>query len=75
MEPYEDLANAIIVKAAKDYRKSLQTLKKKPHPHSKKAINAVRMKSDCERFFKGEWIKTLTNLDGETLMKEIRKNL
>ena len=75
MEQYEILANAIIIQATRDYRKALRILRRGFHPASEKAIQAEMVKSDCERFFCGKWIKTLTDLDGRTLMKKIRENI
>lgn len=75
MEPHEELANAIVVRAAKDYRKALRTLKKGYNPSSEKYIRASKMKSDCERFVLGERIKSLTNLDGRKIMEKIQKKL
>ena len=73
MEAYEELANAIVIMAAKDYRKALRTLKKGYNPSSEKYIRAAKMKSDCERFFMGEWFKSLTDLDGRKIMENIQK--
>lgn len=45
--PYENLANAIVLQAVKDYRDALKRLKKKPQ---NKAAMADAM--ECERFFR-----------------------
>ena len=58
--PYHNLANAIIVQAANDYRKALRG-------------NDKRVICDCERFFRSHWYLTLTNLDGEVLIEKLRK--
>ena len=56
---YENLANAIIVQAAEDYRAALKKIK--AHPKNKDAINeALRI----ERFFCYGWYQTLTTVDG-----------
>lgn len=47
---YTNLANAIIVQAAKDYTKALRRLKKFPHDKEARYI-----KQDCERFFRSGW--------------------
>lgn len=75
MEAYEELANAIVVKAAKDYRRALRTLKKGYNPLSQKYLDAKKMKYDCESFFCGEWIKSLTDVDGKRLMRKIQENI
>ena len=43
--PYEELGNAVVLQAVKDYRDSKRTLKKHP-----KNTVALKMKSECERF-------------------------
>ena len=50
MEPYESLANAIIVQAVKDYREALQRLDRHPEKNDYKA----EVKS-LERFFCSGW--------------------
>ena len=68
MSPYENLANAIIVQAAKDYARVLRRLKK--HAHDR---DAGYIKRDCEEFFRSNWFQILTDLDGELLMTKIQK--
>ena len=65
--PYEDLANAIIIKACNDYRTALKRVKK--NPESKDAINEAL---SLERFFKSPWYQVLTSVDGEFLIRKIR---
>ena len=60
---YEDLANAIIVQAVSDYRGLLTGSK----PTA--TVNIL----EVERFFKSEWFRILTKVDGIKLMTEIRK--
>ena len=67
-DPWENLANAIIVQAVKDYREARKKLKKRP-----KNEDAKLMVSDCEAFFRSEWFKALTNVDGEMLLKKLRE--
>lgn len=68
LDPYENLANAIVLQAVKDYRDALKRLKKKP---SNKAAMSGAM--ECERFFRSGWYKTLTSVDGEYLIKKLRE--
>lgn len=68
MEPEEALANAIILQAVKDYRVAMKKLRKRPKNESAKL-----MVSDCEAFFRSEWFKDLTNLNGEVLLKRLRE--
>ena len=65
---YEDLANAIIYQAVKDYRKACRRLKRNP-----KRLDAQAMKTDCEEFFRSKWYKDLTSIDGEELMMIIQR--
>ncbi|HRV33042.1 MAG TPA: hypothetical protein P5281_01745 [Anaerovoracaceae bacterium] len=66
--PYENLANAIVLQAVKDYRDALKRLKKKPQ---NKAAMADAM--ECERFFRSPWYRELTSVDGEYLIEKLRE--
>lgn len=68
LDPYENLASAIVLQAVKDYRDVLKRLKKKP---SNKAAMSDAMK--CEHFFRSGWYKTLTSIDGEYLITKLRE--
>lgn len=57
MNPYEELANAIILQAVKDYRL-----------HDDKQELA-----SIERFFRSGWFGLLTNIDPEMLITKLRK--
>ena len=59
MDGHYLLAEAIILKAVKDYRKALK-------------CDARGVKRECERFFRSEWFKILTTLDGESLIQKLR---
>lgn len=63
---YENLANAIIVQAAKDYVKELKVLKKHPDYTA-----ALARKKEIERFFHSEWFKQLTKLKGDYLISQL----
>ena len=67
-EAYENLANAIVLQAVKDYRKALESLKR--HPGNAGAQYVIK---DVERFFLSDWFVELTDLDGRTLMEQLRK--
>lgn len=56
---YENLAHAIILKAAEDYKKAL-------------FCKADKLIIDCESFFKSDYFLALTEIDGKTLMRKIR---
>jgi len=62
----ENLTNAIIIQAVKDYRSALSGCK----------VNGRDSKSviaECERFFQSEWFNILTKIDCKYLMENIRK--
>ena len=62
----ENLSNAIILQAVKDYRIAL----------AGGSVNGRDSKSaieECERFFQSEWFNFLTNADGMIIMANIRK--
>ena len=67
-ECYVELANAIVLQAFKDYRKTLFKLVQEPeewkHRSSKKKL---------ERFFHSKWYRTLTDLDPAILMQEAKR--
>lgn len=65
-----NLANAIILAAAKDHRRALRRLKK--YPWDK---NAESVRKDCERFFRSGWFQTLTSLDGEVLIEKLHREV
>ena len=69
-DPYENLANAIVMTAAKDYRDALRSLTR-----NKNNNNAKRMKEEVERFFNSDWYSVLTDLDGAFLMQKIREEV
>lgn len=67
-DPYESLANAIILMAVRDYRTASK--KRKKHPKNKDAKLIVE---DCERFFRSDWFTALTSVDGELLIKKLQE--
>lgn len=63
----ENLANAIIVQAAKDYRMALKSLKANPRNRT-----AMADKTEIERFFRSGWFTVLTSVDGEMLIRSLQ---
>lgn len=57
MNPYENLANAIILQAVKDYR----------------LTDNEHQLQEIERFFRSGWFGVLSKVDPEFLIKELRK--
>jgi len=57
MDPYQELANAIVLQAVKDYRL---------HDDEQELAS-------IERFFYSDWFGVLTNIDPEILITKLRK--
>lgn len=57
MNPYENLANAIILQAAKDYR----------------LTDDEQQLQEIERFFRSGWFGVLSKVDPEFLIKKLQK--
>ena len=47
MDPYQELANAVVLQAVKDYRDAVKKLSR-----GKTNTAEEQMKNECERFFK-----------------------
>ncbi|MFR6421614.1 MAG: hypothetical protein ACLUOO_02945 [Coprococcus sp.] len=61
---YENLANAIILQAVKDYRMALKSLKANSRNRTVQAD-----KAEIERFFRSQWYSALTDVNGEMLIR------
>lgn len=83
-DPYQNLANAIVLLAADDYRYAVRYIRRHPAPPSipdgyrgKRAqqrwCEQYRMIYDCRMFFMGDWIKMLTKLDGAELLRQLEE--
>lgn len=70
MKGYEELANAIVYRAFRDYQKALIDLHFRPSD-----IWAERNRRDCVRFFHSEYFAQLSNLDGDYLMELAEKQV
>ena len=57
MDPYQGLANAIVLQAVKDYRL---------HDNEQELAR-------IERFFRSDWFSVLTNVDPKILITKLRK--
>lgn len=66
INPYEGLANGIILQAVKDYRDANKKLAR-----GRKNQDASRMKQECLRFFRSGWFSALTAIDPEFLIKKL----
>lgn len=67
IDPYERLANAIVLQAVKDYRQALKMLAQ--HPYNKKALGE---KEKVEIFFRSLWFGTLTEVEPEMLINNLK---
>ena len=67
-EPFINLANAIVIQAAKDYRRTLRRLKCNP-----KNIDAQIDKYALEKFFRSEWYGLLTDVSADYVLKMIAR--
>lgn len=64
--PYEELTNAIIIQAVYDYRKAIAELKTHPFNHTARGTRVSVLK-----FFRSEWYRQLTDIDGELIIKKL----
>lgn len=69
-DPYENLANAIVVQAASDYTAALRRIKK--NPRNKTAMSEAM---ELERFFHSGWYGVLTNVDPDYLIRRLREKV
>ncbi len=67
---YENLANAIILQAVRDYRTTLKCLKRNPCNR-----DADCKKNEIERFFRSQLFTVLTSVDGELLIRSLHEEV
>ncbi len=67
---YEDLANAIVLQAVKDYRDSSKRLKK--YPNKDTDLFTIQ---EVEQFFRSDWYSTLTTIDPEILIRKLKEEV
>ena len=68
VDPYQTLANAIIIQAIKDYRKALRQLER-----NSKYEPALSRKRECERFFRSEWFQVLSCVEVDNIKGHIAR--
>lgn len=68
MDPYIELANAIIAQTATDYRKALFQLKENPAYYP-----AKKATTEIEDFFLGPWFGVLSEADPEYILSALRR--
>lgn len=69
--PYEELANAVIVQACEDYKRAYACYLRNPDS----AERTKQQLEELEFFFRSDWYKTLTELDGEYLMQRLQEEV
>ena len=69
-DPYERLANAIVLQAVSDYRVALKKIK--AHPKNREAISEA---VEIEKFFRSGWYSILTDVDGEYLIRRLQDEI
>ena len=67
---YQDLANAVVTHAAKDYKHYCRRIDK--NPADDYARHEVR---ELEAFFSSKWMKRLINIDGAEIFARIKGEL
>ena len=70
MDPYQELANAIVMQAVKDYRIALLHSKKRPDNNGYQIEVA-----SLERFFRSGWFGELTSLNTEYLIRRVNEEV
>jgi len=70
IDPYENLANAIVLQAVKDYRDALKKLMKYPRHESAKYT-----KAEVKRFFHSGWYRELTTVEPEILIRKLKEEV
>lgn len=69
-EAYTQLAKEIILMAASDYKLALSQIK--DNPKDGEAIHEALM---IERFFRSDWYIALSSIDGEYMIRRLRKEV
>lgn len=69
-DPYERLANAVVLQAVSDYRVALKKIK--VHPKNREAISEAL---EIEKFFRSGWYSQLTDVDGEYLIRRLQDEI
>jgi hypothetical protein len=65
IDGYQLLANAIVLQAVNEYREALR----------QNDTAAKWKKISLQRFFRSDWYKLLTNVDGEMLMERLTEEV
>lgn len=69
------LRHSIVARACLDYDTAIRYMARPPEKQTGAGIiKHEAMIAECERFFRGSWFRCLCELDGETVMRAVRKN-
>lgn len=72
IDSYKLLANAIVIRAATDWRDACSLMYKAP-PGSYDYMRGDYLRKQCETFFHSAWCGKLTKLDGEYILEKLKK--
>lgn len=70
-ECYQNLANAIILQAVKDFRRCIKIVKR----NGRNKEVAVKEMREIVEFIKSPWFKSLTNLEPQILLKKLKEEV
>jgi len=68
-ECWQDFADAIVLSAVDDWRRS----KMQMHVPSLASKYAAGRIAECERFFQSKWFEILTGIDGKVFLRRIKE--
>ena len=68
LDPYEELANAIVEQAAKDYREMRRKLSKNPND-----MTARGQMGEVVRFFHSRWFGILTDANPDYILEQLKE--
>ena len=67
---WQDLANAIILRAVADYRRAHD--RNRMRPEQPETLHEIR---NIEQFFCSEWFSVLCTLDGRKILRKLKKQI
>ncbi len=67
---WEDLAQAIVIQAVKDYRLALKVFRRRPE--SKRAQELIE---EIESFFRSRWFSLMYDIDPERLIERLKEEV
>ena len=70
MNTYEELAQAIILQAVKDYRQNNKRMANKPEEQKLR-----NQRAELEKFFLSSWFAILTDLNGKHLLHRLQAEM